>query len=87
MRGRAIDYNGNYSVQPDPSAGLISADSTCGGHPLVGVTVEQNHVIASMDQIPSALIDSAGITGTFRAHLHPAAVPVSVPAFNLYPPA
>ncbi len=85
--GGPIDYDGNYSVQSDPSAGLISANSACGGHPLVGVTVEQNHVIASLDQIPSALIDAAGITAPFHAQLHPAAVPASVPAFNQYPPA
>ena len=85
--GGPIDYDGNYSVQSDPSAGLISANSACGGHPLVGVTVEQNHVIASMDQIPSALMDAAGITAPIRTQLHPAAVPVSVPAFNQYPPA
>lgn len=84
--GGPIDYDGNYSLQADPSAGLLSANSTCGGHPLVGVTVEANHVISALDQVPSSLRDTAGLSPTFSARLHPAPPPVHVPPYIQFPP-
>lgn len=85
--GGPIDYDGNYSVQSDPSAGLISANSACGGHPLQGVTVETNHVISSLDQVPQSLLGNAGLTAKYKALLSPAPSPSTLPAYNQYPPA
>jgi hypothetical protein len=84
--GGPIDYDGNYSLQAAPPAGLISANDACGGHPLVGVTVESNHVISALGQVPSSVLSSAGITAPYRAVLAPVPAPVDVPAYNQYGP-
>ena len=84
--GGPIDYDGNYSIQPDPSAGLISRQQACGGHPLQGVTVEDNHVIHALDEVPAAILAGAGITAPYRAALAPAARPDPLPAYNQYGP-
>lgn len=85
--GGPIDYDGNYSLQSDPTAGLISANPSCGGHPLQGVTVETNHVISSLGQVPASLLDSAGLTGKYKTELAPAPMPTTLPPYNQYPPA
>jgi hypothetical protein len=85
--GGPIDYDGNYSLQADPSAGLIAADQTCGGHPLQGVTVEDNHVISALAQVPATLLDGAGLRESSKAKLNPLPVPDAIPAFHQYPPA
>ncbi len=84
--GGPIDYEGNYSVQSDPPAGLISGNVNCGGHPLTGVTVEVNHVISALSQVPASLLSTAGITVSYRTALAPAPVPANVPAFHQYGP-
>ena len=84
--GGPIAYDGNYSVQSDPSAGLISRNPSCGGHPLVGVTTSANHVITALDQVPTSLLSAAGITASYRAALAPAPAPADVPAHNQYGP-
>jgi hypothetical protein len=78
--GGPITYDGNYSIQSDPSAGLISADPACGGHPLQGVTVAANHVITSLSQVPASLLADAGLTPGARAALHPRPLPTGLPA-------
>ncbi|MGO9027184.1 MAG: right-handed parallel beta-helix repeat-containing protein [Acidimicrobiales bacterium] len=83
--GGPIAFNGNYSVQADPAAGLLSASSTCGGHPLQGVTVTDNHVIQAQDEIPVALLAAAGIDSADRARLHPDPAPTGLPPFTQYP--
>ncbi len=85
--GGPIDYDGNYSAQADPPAGLISLNASCGAHPLVGVTVEANHVIKALSEAPASLLTSAGLTAPYRAALSPAPVPANVPAYNQYGPA
>jgi len=84
--GGPIDYDGNYSVQSDPAAGLVSANPSCGGHPLDGVTVEANHVIDSLDQVPPDLLNSAGLSAPYQARLSPAPVPSPLPPYTQYPP-
>jgi hypothetical protein len=84
--GGPIDYQGNYSLQSDPTAGLISANSTCGGHPLQGVTVETNHVISSLGEVPASLLDSAGLTAKYKAQLAPTPMPSTLPPYNQFTP-
>ena len=84
--GGPIDYDGNFSIQADPSAGLISHQQACGGHPLQGVSVEDNHVIHALDEVPAAILADAGISASYRAALAPAARPNSLPAYNQYGP-
>jgi hypothetical protein len=80
--GGPIDYDGNYSLQADPAAGLISANTTCGGHSLQGVTVEENHVITALSQVPASLLDDAGIAGEYKSRLNPAPIPSPLPAYT-----
>jgi hypothetical protein len=82
--GGPIDYEGNYSAQTDPSAGLLSANAICGGHPLQGVTVEANHVISALDQVPQTLLSNAGIGERYKATLSPAPMPTTVAAYFEY---
>ncbi len=83
--GGPIAYDGNYSIQPDPSAGLIGAEPACGGHPLDGVTSVDNHVIAAQDQIPAALVSAAGLESRTRDRLSPTPMPTDLPPFTQYP--
>ncbi len=83
--GGPITYAGNFSVQADPSAGLISANLACGGHPLQGVTVPSNHVIGSLDQVPAAVLDRAGLEPAYAASLSPAPRPSGLPPYTQYP--
>jgi hypothetical protein len=82
--GGPIDYDGNYSVQTDPSAGLLSDLATCGGHPLQGVTVESNHVISALNQVPQTLLSNAGIGERYKSTLSPVPMPTTVPAYFEY---
>jgi hypothetical protein len=84
--GGPIDYDGDYSVQTDPSAGLLSANAICGGHSLQGVTVEANHVISALNQVPQTLLSNAGIGESYKATLSPAPTPTTVPAYFEYSP-
>ncbi len=84
--GGPVDFDGNYSVQADPPAGLISRQQACGGHPLQGVTVEENHVIHALDEVPASILTNAGISAPYRAALAPAPRPETLPAYNEYGP-
>ena len=84
--GGPIDFDGNYSIQADPSAGLISHQAACGGHPLQGVTVEDNHVIRSLGEVPATILADAGISAPYRTALAPAPRPDVLPAYNQYGP-
>lgn len=83
--GGPIAFTGNYSVQTDLSAGLISANSACGGHPLQGVTVADNHVIGAQAEIPAALVAGAGIEIADKGRLNPQPAPTSLPPYTKYP--
>jgi hypothetical protein len=83
--GGPIAYDGNYSIQADPAGGLISANAACGGHPLEGVTVTDNRVIASLDQVPAALLGGAGLEPPYRTKLTPTPMPTGLPASTTYP--
>jgi hypothetical protein len=83
--GGPIAYNDNYSVQADPPAGLISATSACGGHPLDRVTVTDNHVIQAQADIPAGLVAGAGIDPADKARLNPHPAPANLPAYTQFP--
>jgi len=83
--GGPIAYIGNYSIQNDPSAGLISANAACGGHALQGVTVTGNHVIQTQSGIPTALVNGAGLEAAYKTRLHPHAVPTNLPSYTQFP--
>jgi hypothetical protein len=84
--GGPIDFDGNYSVQADLPAGLISHQQACGGHALQGVTASDNHVIKILDDVPATILAAAGITASYQAALHPAARPDALPAYHQYGP-
>lgn len=83
--GGPIEFDGNYSVQDDPAAGLISASPDCGGHPLEGVEVVSNHVIGAQDQIPDELLANAGLEPEYRDRLRPKPMPTGLPPFTQAP--
>lgn len=83
--GGPISYEGNYSVMDDPSKGLASASSDCGGHALDGVTVNGNTVLKAQTDIPAALLDGAGLEASVRARLQPHPVPTGLPPYTEYP--
>ncbi|MFI5063044.1 MAG: right-handed parallel beta-helix repeat-containing protein [Streptosporangiales bacterium] len=85
--GGPISFDGNYSVQSNPAAGLLSALPACGAHPLQGVTVRANHVISSLKQVPPRLLRNAGLTARYQAQLSPAPVPSPLPPYTQWPPA
>jgi GH141 insertion domain len=83
--GGPIAYSGNFSIQADPAAGLIAAHPQCGGHPLDQVSVSDNHVITSLGEVPAGILAAAGLQPTDRTRLHPAPMPVGLPASTQYP--
>jgi hypothetical protein len=80
-----ITYTGNYSLQSNPAAGLLSAQSYCGGHPLDGVTVPTNNLISSLSAVPTSLTSNAGIEAPYSSLLKPAPLPTNLPAYTQYP--
>ncbi|MGH7868011.1 MAG: hypothetical protein ACREP9_10390, partial [Candidatus Dormibacteraceae bacterium] len=84
--GGPISYDGNYSVQTDLPSGLISANPACGGHPLQGVTMGANNVISALSQVPSSVIQTAGLSAKYKQLLSPAPSPTTVPPYFTYPP-
>ncbi len=77
-----VAYSGNWSIQPDPRQGLLGPLPTCGGHPLVGVTSTDNHVIASLAEVPTNVLDGAGVSSGTRTRLAPTPRPTNLPAFE-----
>ncbi len=77
-----VAYSGNWSIQPNPVQGLLGPLPTCGGHPLVGVTSTDNHVIGSLAEIPPAALAAAGLPAPARARLSPTARPINLPPFE-----
>lgn len=84
--GGPITYTGNYSVQSNPAAGLMSALKYCGAHPLNNVTVPSNNTISALSQVPANVVSGAGIESPYSSLLHPSSAPSGLPAFTLYPP-
>jgi hypothetical protein len=83
--GGPITYSGNFSVQADPAAGLLAADSACGGHPLDNVHVTSNHVIRSLAQVPASVLTGAGLEPQYRAALAPTPMPRGLPPYTRFP--
>jgi hypothetical protein len=83
--GGPIAYSDNWSVQPDPVAGLISANAACGGHPLKGVTSTGNHVLTSFNQIPTTILGTAGLEPRYRHLFSLTPIPTTLPAWSRYP--
>lgn len=80
-----ITYTGNYSLQSNPAAGLLSAQSVCGGHPLDSVTVPSNNTISTLSAVPQSLLSSAGLELPYKNLLSPAPLPTNLPAYTQYP--
>lgn len=80
-----ITYTGNFSLQSNPAAGLLSAQSFCGGHALDDVTVPSNNTISSLSSVPTSLLSEAGLEMPYKALLSPALLPSNLPAFTQYP--
>lgn len=83
--GGPITYDGNYSLQSNPAAGLLAAQSFCGGHPLFDVSVSSNNVISTLSSVPGGLLKDAGIELPYRNLLSPEALPTNLPAFTQFP--
>jgi hypothetical protein len=83
--GGPIAYDGNYSLQANPAAGLLSANAACGGNPLNSVNVASNHTINALNQVPAPVLASAGIEPQERAALHPTPMPQSLPPYTQFP--
>ena len=77
-----VAYSGNWSIQPDPAQGLVGAQATCGGHPLVGVSSTDNHVIDALTDVPAAMLDNAGIRAAAKTRLTPTPRPTNLPPFE-----
>ncbi len=80
-----ITYSGNYSLQTNPAAGLLSAQPFCGGHPLDSVTVPSNNAINSLTAVPNTLISGSGIEAPYNTLLLPAPLPNGLPSSTQYP--
>ncbi|MCZ7529282.1 MAG: right-handed parallel beta-helix repeat-containing protein [Acidimicrobiia bacterium] len=80
--GGPIAYKDNYSVMDDPSKGLISASSSCGGHPLDDVTVDGNTVLKDQTEIPADLVAAAGLEAEYRSRLDPTPAPNDLPPWT-----
>ena len=81
-----ISYDGNFSIQPDPTAGLIAATQACGGHPLVGVTSTNNQLTSSQSQIPAGVLNAAGLELKYQSRFAPTPIPQGLPQYIQYPP-
>ena len=77
-----VAFSGNWSIQPNPMEGLVGANATCGGHPLVGVSSTDNHVIDSLTDVPAAMLDNAGIRAAAKTRLAPTPRPTNLPPFE-----
>ncbi len=77
-----VAYSGNWSIQPDPALGLVGPQATCGGHPLVGVSSTDNHLIDSLTDVPAAMLDQAGIRAAAKTRLTPTPRPTDLPPFE-----
>ncbi len=77
-----LAYAGNWSIQPDPTLGLLGPQPTCGGHPLVGVTSTDNHLISSLTEVPAPVLDAAGVRGAAKDRLVPAPRPTDLPPYE-----
>jgi len=77
-----VAYSGNWSIQPNPAQGLLGPLPTCGGHPLVGVTSTDNHVIASLSEVPASALDGAGLPSAAQTRLAPTPRPTNLPPFE-----
>lgn len=77
-----VAYSGNWSIQPNPVKGLLGPLPTCGGHPLVGATSTDNHVISSLAEVPPAALAGAGLPMPARARLSPTPRPTNLPPFE-----
>ena len=79
-----VAYSGNWSIQPDPAQGLLGPLPTCGGHPLVGVTSTDNHLISSLTEVPRASLSGAGLPAPTQARLSPTPRPTDLPPFESF---
>ena len=77
-----VSYSGNWSIQPNPVQGLLGPLPTCGGHPLVGATSTDNHVISSLTEVPPATLAGAGLPAPTQARLSPTPRPTNLPPFE-----
>ncbi len=77
-----VAYAGNWSIQPNPELGLMGPQATCGGHPLVGVSSTDNHVIDSLTDVPAARLDAAGIHAAAKSRLTPTTRPTNLPPYE-----
>ncbi len=77
-----VSYAGNWSIQPDPVKGLLGPLATCGGHPLVGVTSTDNHLIGSLTEVPPTALAGAGLPAPTQARLSPTPRPTNLPPFE-----
>jgi len=77
-----VAFSGNWSIQPDPAKGLVGPEATCGGHPLVGVSSTDNHLIGSLADVPAAMLENAGIRPATKNRLAPTPRPTNLPPYE-----
>ena len=79
-----VAYSGNWSIQPNPVQGLLGPLPTCGGHPLIGATSTDNHVISSLAEVPPAALAGAGLPAPTQARLSPTPRPTNLAPFESF---